>query len=183
VEPFEEGGRSRWRGQGQLLRFELCRSVREVLAGQDEDARWSRWARQQVAEIRLDYPWLGNDHTSMVLRRDGEGHWVTFASGRANAALADRLARELGCRAGWDNFAVRLRGGLGVEAVQAGLRAIRLAPEESLVAPVSAEAIEGLKFSECLPPDVAAATVAARLSDTRAVARVRDEPVRLVVEE
>jgi ATP-dependent Lhr-like helicase len=183
VVPFEEGGRSRWQGQGQLLSLDLCRSIREVLADPGEDARWSRRARQRVAEVRLDYPWIGTDHSSVVLRRDGEVHWVTFAGGRANAALAPWVARELGCRASWDNFAIRLQGELKAEAVQACLRAVQLASNEELVPAVSAEAVEGLKFAECLSPGVAAATVGARLSDPVGVVKVRAEPVQMVVEE
>ena len=46
----------------------------------------------------------------------------------------------------------------------------------------SEQALDGLKFSECLPPELATRVVQARLSDTRGVAEVLERPMRIVYE-
>ena len=50
----------------------------------------------------------------------------------------------------------------------------------SLQAIPGAEAIENLKFSECLPPEIAALVFPSRFSDQRAVEQVLQEPRRVV---
>ena len=44
VEPAEDEGRSRWRGEGQFLARELCGAIRRILAGDEVSPRWSRRA-------------------------------------------------------------------------------------------------------------------------------------------
>ena len=46
----------------------------------------------------------------------------------------------------------------------------------------SEQALEGLKFSECLPPELATGVVQVRLSDARSVARVLESSTRIVYE-
>jgi ATP-dependent Lhr-like helicase len=41
-------------------------------------------------------------------------------------------------------------------------------------------ALEGLKFSECLPKEVALATLASRLRDEMAIRAVLSQPMRVV---
>ena len=62
-----------------------------------------------------------------------------------------------------------------------GLDGLRGADPGSLVAPASEQAIDGLKFSECLPRDLAAGVVRARLADGRGVAGVLERATRTVV--
>ena len=108
VEPAEEAGRSRWRGEGQFLGHALCRSIRGVLAGDDASPRWSRRATDRIADLRLDFPWLDRRDDNVLVSAGGVLTWWTFAGGRANAALAQELSRRLDARAGSDNLAVTL---------------------------------------------------------------------------
>lgn len=62
------------------------------------------------------------------------------------------------------------RAVLGLVAADAG----RMAP------PVSDSAVEGLKFSECLPPDLAVRVVQTRLSDVVGTTATRGRRTRLV---
>jgi ATP-dependent Lhr-like helicase len=48
--------------------------------------------------------------------------------------------------------------------------------------PVSEQALDGLKFSECLPPELATRVVQARFSDAGGVAEVLERPMRIVYE-
>ena len=99
--------------------------------------------------------------------------WWTFAGGRANAALAHELARRLDVRVTSDNFAVRFppRQSDARLIEQRDPRPGRESTPGQLVPPASEQALEGLKFSECLPQRAGRpASSQARLSDPRAVA-------------
>jgi hypothetical protein len=71
--------------------------------------------------------------------------------------------------------------GLGVEAIGPPVDGLRGADPGGLVAPVSEQAIDGLKFSECLPRDLAARVVRARLADAKEVSEMLDRATRTVV--
>jgi ATP-dependent helicase Lhr and Lhr-like helicase len=170
VEPAEDAGRSRWRCGGQILRHDLCRSIRKVLADDAARPGWSRRAVARLETVRSEYPWLSGDEAHVLLVAGEEAAWWTFAGGRANAALAHELANRLDAKVRSDNFAVRFPRGLGAEAIGLALDGLRGADPGSLAAPASEQAIDGLKFSECLPRDLAARVVRARLADGRGVA-------------
>ena len=108
---------------------------------------------------------------------------MTFAGGRANAALAHELANRLDAKVASDNFSIRFPPGLGADAIGPALDGLRGADPGSLVAPASEQAIDGLKFSECLPRDLAVRVVRARLADERGVAGVLGWATRKVVME
>jgi ATP-dependent Lhr-like helicase len=181
VEPAEEGGRSRWRGEGQPLGFVLCQAIKDVLAEAAEQPRWSRRARQRMTDIRSGYSWARPGSTSLVLAEKGI-HWWTFAGGRANAGLAHGLSVKLGCRVTWNNLAVRLEGDLQLDRVEAAIRDLRLAGAEVLAPEIDEQAVIGLKFAECLPPKQASGVVRSRLVDPGGVADVLHQPVRMVIE-
>jgi ATP-dependent Lhr-like helicase len=180
VEPNDQGGRSRWWGQGQVLSHALSQAIRAVVASEGEEVYWSRRARQQMAEVRLDYPWASAEHTSLVLTPNGEWHWWTFAGGKANAGLAHGLSGTLRARVSWDNFAVRIQGEPRADEVAAAIDSLRAAVRDEVVAAVDERALEGLKFAECLPPGLADAVVRARLADPWAVANILGNAVRTV---
>ena len=79
VEPAEDVGRSRWRGEGQFLSRELCGAIRRTLAGDEVSPRWSARAagasrpsgRVPLAEGgRRECPrHLGRRHRLVDLRR------------------------------------------------------------------------------------------------------------------
>jgi ATP-dependent Lhr-like helicase len=182
VEPFEAGGRSRWRGEGQPLAFSLCQAIRQVLAVERDESPWSRRARQHVADIRAEYPWVHRDRSSLVMAGAGGATWWTFAGGRANAILAHELATNLGCRGTWDNFAIRLEGDLRANGVETAIETLRSVPAAALRPAVDERAVEGLKFAECLPPEQATAVVQTRLADPVGVAETLRQPVHVVFE-
>ena len=69
--------------------------------------------------------------------RDDAGVFRTGREGRDAYGpnnFLERLSSELGCRATWDNFAVRLNEGLLAEALVAGVQAVRAADEDLLPA-------------------------------------------------
>jgi ATP-dependent Lhr-like helicase len=183
VEPNDQGGRSRWWGQGQVLGYALCQAVRGVVAGDEDEVRWSSRTRKQMAEVRLECPWASAECSSLVRDPQGEWRWWTFAGGKANAGLARGLSVALGRRASSDNFAVRVQGEVGASEIQAGVQSLRAMAPEVLVAVADERALEGLKFTECLPPGLAVAVVQARLADPSGIASVLQAPVRVAFED
>lgn len=171
VSPAEEPGRSRWIGDGTPLSFELCRSMRAVLAGARVPARLSARARGALEGLRDELSWVRQDATSLV--RDGDRvRWWTFAGLRANAELEWRLGQLARRSSGTDNLSVPLDPRVTLEALTG-----TLAGPPPGAFPVAPEAIDGLKFNECLPEEAAAAVLAQRLRDPRAVRACREEPI------
>jgi ATP-dependent Lhr-like helicase len=168
VEPGADGGRSRWLGEGQALHFRLCRAIHAVLAGSDVRAELSRRAVERLNRLRAGFAWVDEGRTALVTDGSGRTRWWTFAGLRANTALASWLGSLADARGSWENFAVPL----AADGTASGLRS-RLAeasPEEIVARmPVSAAAMDGLKFSACLPERMARQVLRARLADLEAV--------------
>lgn len=177
VEPTDEKGRSRWIGEGQFLSFRVCQAIRRVLAAETTEPYWSQRATAQIGEIRLEYPWASHDHTTLVQQANGEVQWWTFAGGLANSIVMDHLGG--GSKAKTDNLCLRFSSTLKLPDVEL-LITSRIRDE---IIPVpSEEAISNLKFGECLPPPIAGEVFAARFNDPEAIANIRQEPMRVVVE-
>ena len=177
VEPTDEKGRSRWIGEGQFLSFRVCQAIRRVLAAETTEPYWSQRATAQIGEIRLEYPWASDERTTLVQQANGEVQWWTFAGGLANSIVMDHLGG--GSKAKTDNLCLRFSSTLKLADVES-LIASRIRDE---IIPVpSEEAISNLKFGECLPPPIAGEVFAARFNDPEAIANIRREPVRVVVE-
>lgn len=177
VEPSDERGIARWAGGGALLGAELARGVRDVLTGADAGgATVSRRAAQTLGEIRSRYAWVRQGTTTLVA--NGDRHWWTFAGQRANLALAEALTPP--------GQAARRGNGLSIP-VHDGIEAAQLRELMSAIAsgsvpetPVSDDAIANLKFSSCLPPEIAKLVLSRRLADHASLACVAAEPLRVV---
>jgi ATP-dependent helicase Lhr and Lhr-like helicase len=61
VAPAEDGGRSRWLGGSQPLRFELCQAVRHVLLGIAPSESWSRRAAAEIDQARQETQTVARD--------------------------------------------------------------------------------------------------------------------------
>ncbi len=177
VEPAEERGRSRWLGEGQFLSHRVCQQIRRLLSGDVEQPVWSRRATAQINEIRTEHPWACDGATSIVRHPGGEVRWWTFGGGVANTLLADHLRPKADARV--DNLSIRFTTALKLNEVEVLIAAL----SADRIEPVPAEdAIEGMKFSECLPPHVAAEVFRARFDDRDGVRGILAEPRRVVVE-
>lgn len=115
--------------------------------------------------------------TSYISRSEtGRLRWWTFAGRLANAALAEHLPVASGVGQA-TNLSVGLADGVApAEAFQA-VRRLQRSRAADLLPSVSPRAITGLKFNECLPTDLALATLADRARDDHAVQAVLDAPV------
>jgi ATP-dependent Lhr-like helicase len=175
VEPSDQGGRSRWLGEGRFLGYRVCQAIREILAGDEAEPIWSRRAVARMGELREEFPWVRTDSTALVRGTDGEVRWWTFAGGVANTILAQQLKRWGEAKA--DNISLTIEGEPPIDEVNAdlaGLASQDISPEPDL------RAIENLKFSEALPRSLADQVFCARFNDPDAVRHILAEPMRLV---
>jgi ATP-dependent Lhr-like helicase len=178
VEPTDERGRSRWLGEGQMLSYLLCQSIRRVLA---EDARatfWSSRATTALEELRAEYSWASSEATSIVRHPNGEVRWWTFGGGIANALLADYLRAQVDARG--DNLAISFPATSALDPVIELVSAIVV---EDVHPVPNAAAIENMKFTECLSQELAAEVFCARFNDAEAVKKIVREPRKVVVEQ
>lgn len=176
VEPTDERGRSRWLGEGQFLSFEVCRSIRRVLAEDGVEEFWSKRAREKAEELRNEYPWVSLEATTLLQAPSGEVQWWTFAGGVANTILAEHLLPEQKHRI--DNLCIRFPVEMRLTDIES-LVASRLDSEPQVTA--DDDAVVSLKFSECLPRDVASEAFLSRLIAPHALIAVRNERRRSVV--
>jgi ATP-dependent helicase Lhr and Lhr-like helicase len=98
---------------------------------------------------------------TQLLREGDDIHWWTWAGSRASATLIEALPAIADVQRP-DNFRIRLNG---VEAVENLSDELSRVLWGDLRPDVSDAALKGLKFAEVLPPDLAVATIAERLTD------------------
>ena len=78
-----------------------------------------------------------------------------------------------------DNLSIRLRDGVGVEELR---RRVGDLPRDTIadLFPVTTDATETLKFSSCLPEELALRTIRQRGSDVQGVRACLQEPIRSI---
>jgi ATP-dependent helicase Lhr and Lhr-like helicase len=162
----EERGRPLWLGDGLPLSFELCQAVKRLLLGNDIPAWLSRRGREALSQARMDYQPL-REQSSGCLGTEHGLEWHTFAGGDLNLAMAQTLSQKLSWQAQSDDFKITIPRAEGVAA--AGIREC-LAPlsSEQLVQNLqpSGHWLANLKFSACLPDQVARQVFVERLNMT-----------------
>lgn len=166
VAPAEHGGRSRWLGGSQPLRFELCQAIRRVLLGSGTSELWSKRATTEVDQTRSET--TAADTNGLVAERDlarGRTTWWTFAGLLGNAEIARTITQH---QPVFDNCSITMDARVDPRAV--------VAENDSQTLP-TLSAIGAVKFRECLPPSVLAAMHKARVSDQDAAAFVRRSAV------
>jgi ATP-dependent Lhr-like helicase len=173
--PSDEPGKSRWAGSGAALSAEVCRAMRRVV-GSSSDASADLTARgsAKLAAVREEFAGMAEGRTSLVRDERDRARWWTFAGGRANAALAQGL-NDHGLRVtALDDLSIGLRGPVSLEALQQAIAAMSTAPPR---AQASEPELQGLKFSECLPAQLALDVLTRRRADPEAVRETLAEPV------
>ena len=175
VEPIEGGGESRWLGDGRPLSAELCDSIRDALDGADPaGVTMTTRASSALEGIRSSFQWVRSGRTAVVKMDQGLSWW-TFAGLHANAALMAAMGPLLG-GAKADNLAIKLDPDAAtVEKVRdfAELLDQSTMPTSSIAEQLASK----LKFSDCLPEDVALSIAGARVADVSAIRRASAEPI------
>ena len=179
VEATEARGRSRWKGEGRGLGFRLSQAIKRILAADECQDRWSRRASEQIKETREQFPWLLPGSTVVTIAADGEKTWWTFAGAGANATLANEVAQIVENPVRHDSFALTFESLVQIEDIKRSVEHLRAHDASEMWPAVEDRAIEGLKFSECVPLDLAVGMLQMRLRDVVAARHVVEEDVRI----
>ncbi|MFE3545553.1 DEAD/DEAH box helicase [Nocardia sp. NPDC059177] len=183
VEPADTGGVAKWSSIGiRGLSFELTRAIRDVLLGVDPPVDLTRRALGHIDDVRASKGAGLVDDTVTVVEHEGNAmRWWTWAGFRANATLAASLPTVVDPTQRPNDFSIRLRPDLTAGLWHDAL-ADRRAQDPVVVLPQADErATRGLKFSDVLPENLAAATVSSRLADVNGALQVLREPTRFQI--
>ncbi len=175
-------GRSLWRGEGRPLHFEHCRAIRRVLSDEARPPGLSRRADEALEELQLNHPWLPNadaDSTVLAIDQAKGVAWWTYAGLAANTALADALRARTDAPIRADNLAIVFDGLDNPGRALPWVEAVTSEPATNLRPRISQKAVEGLKFSVCLPSRLAVEMLAERGTDIRALEAIVGATVRV----
>jgi ATP-dependent Lhr-like helicase len=178
VEPSMDEGKSRWLGSGQPLSFELCQTIKRILGGDDPACEISKRASATLNALRVEFEWCKPGETALV-GKAGQARWWTFGGLLANSTLAGTLRRLQVNVGGADNLAIRIEDRRSVKDWDSVMAELRSTPAETIVAPVEPRAITDLKFSDCLPEDLAIKELEVRLTDRLGAVRLINEKVTI----
>jgi ATP-dependent Lhr-like helicase len=142
----------------------------------------SQRASRRLEEVAAGFPWIDGDSTVVVRHASGEVRWWTFAGLRANRALGEGLAHLATRPARSENLWIALREGVQARDVREVVGVGRHVDGDCIKVPVDQAAVDGLKFSACLPASLAEGMMAKRLQDVTAVAWVLENQLRSVTE-
>lgn len=170
VRPTTDAGIAPWRGQPVLLSYDLCQALKSLYRSPSDSDRWSRRACTRIKSIRESMPFLsGEDGTCLVRSKSGL-EWWTFAGGRANqvigAFLRDRASTSVSSDSLSIRFGAQQRHAQLISAIdQLDLDRVLACPME-----FPEQLLNGLKFSNTLPPELSRFVLKSRLGDASAVA-------------
>lgn len=177
VEPSAYRGKSRWVGPGQALHYEFCQAVLKVLAGAEPDVLLSRRAKSEISAVRLECTWADPTHTTLVKDKTGAAWW-TFGGAMLNAALAQRLEKQL-AQVTYDNFAVYVKNARIDGDVAPAVRSV-LKEANDISPAVSEEVREDYKFGECVSEELLTGMIKSRFSSSDAWEPLRRRKLKVV---
>lgn len=177
VRPTEQRGKSRWSGASQALSYELCQVIRRTLGSEDYPACWSSRACDEIGAARIESDWISLQKTSAVIS-GGNLTWWTFGGLRANSALAEHVQEMTDVRVTFDNLSIELEPFITHDNFAVIIEGVRRTPPVLGPRKHLENAINGLKFSVCLPPGFAEEMLRLRTADSPAVEAVLSEGIR-----
>ena len=104
--------------------------------------------------------------------------WWTFAGDRANAAISQRLGDLTESVVQSGSLSVTANCSISVQRFGEAIDEIRQVGADALQAEVTPEMLDGLKFTSCLPEEMARDILQTRLADRAALTSVLREPCR-----
>ncbi len=182
VEATEDKGRSRWKGDAQPLSYRVTRSIKSLLASDERKPAWSNRGGQEIELLRAGFPWVELDRTALVQSSDNTLKWWTFGGFRANLSLISKLAELARCSVRLDNFAIRFDATIRLEDAEQAIRELRMVDPQTLNPSVDESALAGLKFSACLPVELATQMLAERLADVEGARDILSQDMKTVLE-
>ena len=141
-------------------------------------------------QARIDAMQKDQDRLSdrLVRTEDRRTRWWTWAGGRANALLIAALESVDPSLVDddylYDNRQIGLRSGVTAAEIRQAVHKVAAVVGGDLFAVrpfVTEKALRQLKFADLLPPDLARATLEARLTDPEAALEVMRTPIATAV--
>jgi len=183
VRPIEEQGRSRWLGSEPRLSFKLCQAVCRVLSSAQVSPEWSRRAQDELAESRSEYDWTSEQATTVIANgADAQASkmitWWTFGGLCANKQLAENLKAIGNWQITYDNLTIKIQTQIELSELGEKIAQIRQMSRITLTAVGLTDYLDDLKFSICLPYDMAMMMMGVRLSDEEAIKHLLSRPIK-----
>ena len=178
----QDKGRSRWKGDAQALSYSVTQSIKALLASDGRKPAWSSRAGQEIEVLRAGFPWVELERTALVQSSDDTLKWWTFGGIRANLTLVSKLSDLARSPVRAHNFALRFDAGLRLEDAERALRELTSVGPRTLRPMIDESGLIGLKFSACLPVELATRMLAERLADAEGAGEVLKQHVKAVVE-
>lgn len=163
VVPADAKGKSQWQGGRTGMSRQFAQAVHGLLTSALESALWTHRAKLAFVALRDEYGFLRPEADVAATDRDrDEVRWFTFAGKLANVALADALGSKGTARPSPSDFGIRITG--AGEALRAiGMVRSQSGSEICASFEIAQDYLEKLKFSECLPAEMARQIVRDRL--------------------
>lgn len=168
VIPSLAQGRARWQGQGQGLSMELAQGIRTVLLSDNQPPEWSKRCLERMQALREEYRAAGAGSSGLVHDAEaGRTIWWSFAGRLLNEAFAIVLDSQAGIEAKSDDFSLRFAEEVDLARIRQVLRGLLDDRDFIPQLPISQRWVDGLKFSDCLPPRFALAAARGRIRISR----------------
>lgn len=183
VEAADGAGKTRWLGRAAPVSSVVADAMRRVLLGSDPaGVTLSHRAGTRLREIRDHMAPLVDQERSVILRSEEELRWWTWGGRRVNATLhaaLGRVAPSLPSRVDdFDEWGLALDPSVSLEVFEGALEGLRHLVAVGTVHPTARqEDLDGLKFAELLPPELAQDTLGQRLGDAESAKKIAARPV------
>lgn len=180
VEPCADRGRGAWIGAGQGLSRHIAGATKRVLVSDSMPDYWSTRARAAMERIRAGFDYLQPEgHTLAVLKDPGRTDWLTFAGAQDNDLLSRHLSQVSGIPCQSSDLAIHFPEGTNATTLLDHLSNLDVVRIEEDVR-FDERAVEGLKFHECLPPDLQQQVLKSRLVNRAALQAVISQGTTVV---
>ena len=186
VEQCADKGRGAWIGSGQGLSHFIAGAVKRVLTSSTVSSIWSTRAQAAMEKIRNEFSYVKADgHTLAVQQDGGRIDWFNFAGGVANDIISSHLARTSGISCQPNDLALSFPACADATKLLEQLGALETQQIEDN-ATFDEQAIEALKFHECLPAPLQQAVLKNRMVNREvldSVLSARTTPVYVAEQE
>jgi ATP-dependent Lhr-like helicase len=180
VDTSEDQGRSRWKGSGRGLGFRLCQAIKGMLASDRTRDWWSQRAQDRIVELRCEFPWLSLNGSVVVVNDGAQAEWWTFAGYAANACLVPTLAQATQSRITHDSLALRFEQRVTFGQIERAIEELWRHDVTEILPSIDEAAVNGLKFAECLPLELAMHVLQMRTQDAPAIEQLQRQAVHYV---
>lgn len=167
VSPSEERGKVRWEGKSNDLSFAVARKIHALLSDDGMSTRWTHRAAGQMEEQRREMADAVDEIGRLFIDSvKGRVRWCNFAGGILNQLFATALKGGVEIEAGWSNFELTFPESCDLQEVSGAIRRMLSAEDILSQVPLPDDLVDELKFSKCVPRELAQRAILGRLDLT-----------------